>query len=419
MTKDLPAGTLISNRFQLRKQLGVGSLGTSYLAQDQAQDNREIVLTLIEPQLYKRTGFINTFTLLTHHSRTLTHRDFEPIQEVELSPNHFYYTQNFIPGLTLRLWMLETLDFNERLSKGLLYLSRIEESLARLHKVGHYGSLKPENCYIHGQHITLTHNWNTAFIPVSVYKTNPAANRYLTYMAPELKKNGASLSPASDYYTLGVLLHEILMGKPPGKTPLIPSEQSKYYSTQVDTYLASLLHHRPSLRCSDSGTWKKTLRGICSELENIINLNINLSFDEEPSPLETPMANTHSEAEETENSEYIKNFIEQVQSPKAMTQSTTSLAYHRLNELEKNNAPLTATLPKSSQELNNENLEPIDDNDFEISHIMDNEPIPAPIPPKIASDKLPWWIKGVVYLVASSVVGAAILLGVFASTSWK
>lgn len=262
-------------RFKLRKLLGKGSLGHTFLAADMGQDNQEIALKILHKKFNARPSFFSNATQALNTAHSIQEPGIRSILEFGKIDEHLFYTMEYIPGDTLRNWLNTTTQYQERVWGGIEKVKQILDLVKSIHQHQKLAFIKPENISLLGNgQIILADYWIAPLIPSTEYSHNPEAQKYLPYFAPEIKEDWQQCSHQTDLYTLGALLHEILLGTPPEETPLLPSQCADIYTTQVDNILHSLLGTSQIARVSST-----------SEFLNKINELQNHLF---PSTVEAP-----------------------------------------------------------------------------------------------------------------------------------
>jgi serine/threonine protein kinase len=154
----------------------------------------------------------------------------------------------YVPGPTLRMWMLEKLQFDTRVPPGLDLIQALVRIFDRVHELGCYGALKPENVVITPNGPVILDFGVPGFLTPQEFEFNAYARRYLPYMAPELRQDFANLVPQSDYYSVGALLYEILTGRPPASLVKLPSELSPVFGIEADEVVLKSLASNPNDR---------------------------------------------------------------------------------------------------------------------------------------------------------------------------
>ena len=168
---------------------------------------------------------------------------------------YVYHTRAFVPGTTLRNWIAR---------QGGLPLRKVVDiardvlgALAPAHAAGvGHGDLKPENVLLaeHGTHVADT--GVVAAVQRSLGAAAPpnaalAALCATAYVAPE-RREGSLVGvpgPAEDIFSLGVMLHEMLAGRPPA-----PESEPLEELRSVPSWLGELVRRCLSPRADDR--WK-------------------------------------------------------------------------------------------------------------------------------------------------------------------
>jgi serine/threonine-protein kinase len=169
-------------------------------------------------------------------SALLQHPNIVPVYELgREAKGHYFFTMKLVHGYTFR----EVLDYRERydLKQLINVMIKIAHALeyAHSHRVIHR-DIKPENILVGPYGEVLLLDWGLAKVwnpdgtsvqvPSEVTKTksNKKASTItdteklqgtITYMSPEQIQKDPNIDYRTDIYSLGVILYEILAGRPP------------------------------------------------------------------------------------------------------------------------------------------------------------------------------------------------------------
>ncbi len=220
-------GKVLSGRFRIIEPLGAGGMGRVYKAM-QSPLERLVALKVLNPKYAgeKDPGFERRFfneakyAAQLHHPNTITVHDYGRTEDGML-----FIAMEYVEGETLQqlLSKSKTLPW----TRALVIVSQIARSLREAHKLGViHRDLKPANVMVLHEETgsdmvkVLDFGLVKTFLPDAQAPTDEPeltqAGVLLgspLYMAPESARNEAD--PRSDIYSMGVLLFQILTGKPP------------------------------------------------------------------------------------------------------------------------------------------------------------------------------------------------------------
>lgn len=210
---DLAVGTLVAGRFRIESVLGVGGMGVVYRARDEAL-GVTVALKLLRPELAARPDAFERFRQELLLARQVSSPHVVRIHDLARHEERWLISMDYVAG--------EALD--RRLDRGsalavdeALRIARdIAEGLAAAHATGViHRDLKPANILLDAQGRALISDFGVARSLAGVGMTaTGAVVGTPEYLSPEQARGGA-VDARSDLYALGLILYEMLVGKPP------------------------------------------------------------------------------------------------------------------------------------------------------------------------------------------------------------
>jgi hypothetical protein len=206
-------------RFQVLGVLGEGSKATVYRARDPLLD-RDIALKVPLPGAVKSSKAAARFLSEARALARLRHPRIVPVFEAGQTGGVSYIAMDLVEGQTLAD-VLAGGAFEPR--RAAEVVRSLAEALAYAHGRGVvHRDVKPANVRVDGQGNVHLMDFGIAYLPDSGEMPVPPGVILGTpaYVAPEQAKGGQSdVLPASDQYSLGAVLYELLCGQPPFSGP--------------------------------------------------------------------------------------------------------------------------------------------------------------------------------------------------------
>lgn len=214
---DYPIGEVLGGRYQIKRELGRGAIGATYLAEDRTLYSRPVTIKLLLNTSSRNQYLVDKFKHESEALARITHPGVVSVIDLSTLPDgEPYIVMEFVKGKTLAD---EIPGGGMELYRAGVFMRQIAQALTAAHFEGVvHRDLKPANVMI--QNLS-DGSEQAKLIDFGIAKVeNPqSADATLTpvimgspaYMAPEqIESFGASA--ASDIYSLGVLAYEMLTG---------------------------------------------------------------------------------------------------------------------------------------------------------------------------------------------------------------
>ena len=200
--------------YKIIKELGQGGMAKVYYAIDLKLERR-VALKVIEISLTQDNTIAKRFIKEAKVAASLEHHNIITIYDVDEVEGRFYYmSMEFMPGGTLK----------DKIKQGkispdtaLWIIKEISKALDYAHSKGFiHRDIKPENIMFREDGTPVLVDFGIAKAVGSNTKLTKTGMSIGTphYMSPE-QARGKELDGRSDYYSLGVVLYEMLTGKVP------------------------------------------------------------------------------------------------------------------------------------------------------------------------------------------------------------
>jgi serine/threonine protein kinase len=203
-------------RYQILQKLGQGGMGAVYLAEDSKLGRR---VALKVPRFAPEDGsrVIDRFSREARVAAGIDHPNICPVYDVGEVEGVHYFTMPFIEGMPLS----EQADPDRLLPPPdvAILIRRLALAVAVLHERGIiHRDLKPSNIFLrpNGEPVVMDFGLARSVSGTGRLTATGAALGTPAYMSPEqVRGQLGELGPATDIYSLGVILFELLTGHLP------------------------------------------------------------------------------------------------------------------------------------------------------------------------------------------------------------
>lgn len=207
---DLVGMTL--SQYRIESPLGRGSMGRVYRARHLELD-RVCALKIMDPQLLARQpGLREQFWAEGRAAANLVHPHIVTVHNLGNARGYHFIEMEFVPGaVSLREYLIRKGPFEAALAAKLV--RQVVLALAAAHRSGLvHRDVKPANVLLTSEGHAKLADFGLVQRLVGLSSERLAGTP--TFMAPELFK-GASSSPQSDIYAVGVMIFYLLTGRLP------------------------------------------------------------------------------------------------------------------------------------------------------------------------------------------------------------
>lgn len=206
-------GTILVDRYELLEKIGEGGMAQVYKARCKILD-RVVAVKILKEEFSTDSNFVEKFRKEAHSAARLSHPNIVNIFDVGQEDNIHFIVMEYVEGKTLKDLISEKAPLDNELAVDIAIM--ICDGIQHAHEKGIiHKDIKPHNILITESGIVKVADFGIAH--ASSKKTITFGGNIVgsvQYISPEQAK-GEPVTRATDIYSVGCVLYEMLTGKIP------------------------------------------------------------------------------------------------------------------------------------------------------------------------------------------------------------
>ena len=229
-------GRLLDNRYEILEVIGTGGMAVVYKARCHRL-NRLVAIKILKDDLSQDEEFRRRFHAESQAVAMLSHPNIMSVYDTSATDEADYIVMELIEGITLKQYMEKkgTLNWKETLH----FAMQIAKALEHAHSRGIvHRDIKPHNVMVLKNGSVKVTDFGIARIMSKSNTLTKEALGSVHYISPEQAKGGR-VDNRSDIYSLGVVMYEMMTGRPPydGESPVAVAIQHINGGAQMPSVL--------------------------------------------------------------------------------------------------------------------------------------------------------------------------------------
>jgi serine/threonine protein kinase len=258
-------GNVLNGRYRLIKRAGAGGMSTVYKGQDLLL-GRLVAVKILHESLTGDEEFLERFQQEAHKAANLSHPNIVTVHDIGQDERRYYIIMEFVEGWTLKDIIRQRVKTTKQpisLERALNLAIQICSGVGYAHRAGLV------HCDVKSQNVLVARDENLKVTDFGIARALSETSQHREdvvwgtpqYFSPE-QASGENATPASDVYSIGVILFEMLTGRLPFEAdshtalaikhirdiPPYVSELNPRVPDQLDQIVAKVLSKEPAGR---------------------------------------------------------------------------------------------------------------------------------------------------------------------------
>jgi len=281
MDRSSPATPLLNNRYQLLHTLGTGGMSVVYRAYDRMLE-RPVAIKILRQDFSDDESFRERFRQEARAAANLSHPNIVTVHDFGFDAGKLFIVMEYVPGTDLKTMLKQRGKFT--VDEAINLICQACEGIGYAHRAGLvHCDVKPHNMLVtpDGRLKVTDFGIARALATIQPDEQSEIVWGSPQYFAPE-QASGQAPSPASDVYSLGVILYEMLAGQLPfnannaeelarlhREAPVIsPRRYNPQIPPNLEQIILKVLSKEPAQRYRSADQMGRVLRNLSTRTEN-------------------------------------------------------------------------------------------------------------------------------------------------------
>jgi serine/threonine-protein kinase len=220
-------GTLLNNRYQLLQRVGSGGMADVFRARDSMLE-RYVAIKVLRADFSENESFQNRFRQEARAAANLSHPNIVTVHDFGLDRGQLFIVMEHVPGADLKTLLRQRGRFT--IEEAIPLIVQACAGIGYAHRAGLvHCDVKPHNMLVTPDKRLKVTDFGIARALATIHPEERSEVVWGSpqYFSPE-QATGEPPSPASDVYSLGIVLYELLTGSLPF-TAATPAELARMH----------------------------------------------------------------------------------------------------------------------------------------------------------------------------------------------
>lgn len=274
---------ILGNRYEILEKIAEGGMSTIYKAYCKTL-NRIVAVKVLKSEFSKDEEFLIKFNNEAKAIASLNHPNIINVYDVGQDEDIAYIVMEYVDGINLKQLIQKRGVLTEKEALGII--KQISYALREAHKNNIiHRDIKPHNIMINKDNVVKVGDFGIAKATTSAtINTFERVMGSVHYFSPE-QARGGYIDERSDIYSLGVMLYELTIGKPPydGDSPInvalrhihdsieIPEKYKQILSISTQNMILKMSHKNMDKRYS-------SVQDIIKDIDSVQDGNGNIDY---------------------------------------------------------------------------------------------------------------------------------------------